>query len=96
MNDINPTPAEAAATKVAEVTKRGPIKNPFAKKTVSTDDVAATTKSLKDKVKTGLAVTGAIALGVVAYGAVTKKTSADLTVSASLPALDVSTDTTDN
>lgn len=91
-----PTPASATSdTPVAEITKKGRINLPFGKKTVSTDDVAATTKSAKDKVKTGLAIVGAVALTVVAAGAVAKRKTGDDTLVVALPSIDtVSSDAT--
>jgi hypothetical protein len=88
MNQPNPAASATNDIPVAEVTNRGRINIPFSKKNVSTDDVAATTKSVKDKVKTGLALVGAVALGIGAAGVIAKRRTGDDTITVALPSID--------
>jgi hypothetical protein len=85
-----PKPATATTDiPEVEVTDRGrPNFHLFSKKSTSADNVAATAKSAKDKVKTGLAVVGAAALAIVAVGVVAKKKTDIDTVAVTLPAID--------
>lgn len=81
-----PTPETVPATEPSS--KRARLTNPFTKNAPTDPDSSVNTKSLKDKVKTGLAVVGGAALVIAGVTYAAKKKTGVETLEVTLPSID--------